>query len=155
MTGALIEAGLLKASSAMAFIESTEETADMSQVRFDSRIAIVTGAGGGLGRAYALELAKRGASVVVNDLGGTFDGQGSSNSMADKVVEEITQAGGKAVASYDSVSTPAGGDAIVATAVKTFGAVDVLINNAGILRNSPFQELPDSTIDTMLDVHLK
>jgi NAD(P)-dependent dehydrogenase (short-subunit alcohol dehydrogenase family) len=127
----------------------------MSQVRFDSRIAIVTGAGGGLGRAYALELAKRGASVVVNDLGGTFDGQGSSNSMADKVVGEIHQAGGKAVASYDSVSTPAGGDAIVATAVKTFGAVDVLINNAGILRNSPLQEMPDSTIDAMLDVHLK
>jgi NAD(P)-dependent dehydrogenase (short-subunit alcohol dehydrogenase family) len=127
----------------------------MTQVRFDGRVAIVTGAGGGLGRTYALELAKRGASVVVNDLGGTFDGRGSSHSMADNVVEEIKQAGGKAVASYDSVSTAAGGEAIVAKAVEAFGRVDALINNAGTLRNAPFDELPDATIDTMLDVHLK
>ena len=119
----------------------------MSQVRFDGRVAIVTGAGGGLGRTYALELAKRGAAVVVNDLGGTFDGRGSSHSMADKVVEEIRQAGGKAVSSYDSVATPAGGEAIVAKAVDAFGGVDVLINNAGTLRNAPFHELPDATID--------
>jgi NAD(P)-dependent dehydrogenase (short-subunit alcohol dehydrogenase family) len=127
----------------------------MSQVRFDGRVAIVTGAGGGLGRAYALELAQRGAAVVVNDLGGTFDGRGSSHSMADKVVDEIRQAGGKAAASYDSVSTPAGGEAIVAKAVDVFGGVDVLVNNAGTLRNAAFHELPDATIDAMLDVHLK
>ena len=127
----------------------------MSQVRFDNRVAIVTGAGGGLGRTYAIELAKRGAAVVVNDLGGTFDGRGSSHSMADNVVNEIKQAGGKAVASYDSVATPAGGEAIVAKAVEAFGGVDVLINNAGTLRNAPFHELPDATLDAMIEVHLK
>jgi NAD(P)-dependent dehydrogenase (short-subunit alcohol dehydrogenase family) len=127
----------------------------MTQVRFDGRVAIVTGAGGGLGRTYALELAKRGASVVVNDLGGTFDGRGSSHSMADNVVDEIKQAGGKAVASYDSVATSAGGEAIVAKAMEAFGRVDALVNNAGTLRNAPFDDLPDSTIDAMLDVHLK
>ena len=127
----------------------------MSQVRFDGRVAIVTGAGGGLGRTYALELARRGASVVVNDLGGTFDGRGSSHSMADNVVAEIRQAGGKAVSSYDSVATAAGGEAIVAKAVEAFGSVDVLINNAGTLRNAPFDELPDATLDAMIEVHLK
>lgn len=127
----------------------------MSKVRFDGRVAIVTGAGGGLGRTYALDLARHGASVVVNDLGGTFDGKGSSTSMADQVVKEIVAAGGKAVASYDSVATPAGGEAIVAKAVQAFGRVDVLINNAGTLRNAMFDELPDATIDAMLDVHLK
>jgi NAD(P)-dependent dehydrogenase (short-subunit alcohol dehydrogenase family) len=127
----------------------------MTQVRFDGRVAIVTGAGGGLGRTYALDLARRGAAVVVNDLGGTFDGKGSSHSMADNVVNEIRQAGGKAVASYDSVSTPAGGEAIVATAMESFGRVDALINNAGTLRNAPFDQLPDATIDAMIDVHLK
>ena len=127
----------------------------MTQVRFDGRVAIVTGAGGGLGRTYALDLASRGASVVVNDLGCTFDGKGSSRDMADKVVAEIRAAGGKAVASYDSVATPAGGEAIVATALKAFDRVDVLINNAGTLRNAPLDQLPDSTLDTMLDVHLK
>lgn len=127
----------------------------MAKVRFDGRVAIITGAGGGLGRTYALDIASRGGAVVVNDLGGTFDGNGSSNSMADKVVEEIRAAGGKAVASYDSVATPAGGEAIVKTAVDAFGKVDVVINNAGSLRNAPLDELPDSTLDMMLDVHLK
>jgi NAD(P)-dependent dehydrogenase (short-subunit alcohol dehydrogenase family) len=127
----------------------------MTGIRFDDRVAIVTGAGGGLGRTYALDLASRGASVVVNDLGGTFDGKGSSSSMADKVVEEIRATGGKAVASYDSVSTPAGGEAIVAKALDAFGRVDALINNAGTLRNAPLDELPDSTLDAMIDVHLK
>ena len=127
----------------------------MSQVRFDGRVAIVTGSGGGLGRTYALDLASRGACVVVNDLGCTFDGKGSSKEMADKVVAEIRAAGGKAVASYDSVATPAGGEAIVAKALETFGRVDVLINNAGTLRNAPVDQLPDSTLDTMLEVHLK
>jgi len=127
----------------------------MNSVAFDGRVALVTGAGGGLGRTYALELARRGAAVVVNDLGGSFDGQGSSHKMADQVVAEIHAAGGKAVANYDSVSTPAGGEAIVQTAIKAFGKVDVLINNAGTLRNAPFDELPDSTIDAMIEVHLK
>jgi len=124
-------------------------------IRFDNRVAIVTGAGGGLGRTYAIELAARGAAVVVNDLGGSFDGKGSSTSMADKVVAEIKAAGGKAVASYDSVSTSAGGEAIVKTALEAFGGVDVLISNAGSLRNAPIDELPDDTLDAMLEVHLK
>lgn len=126
-----------------------------SPIRFDNRVAIVTGAGGGLGRGYALDLAARGASVVVNDLGGTFDGKGASSSMADAVVAEIKSAGGKAVASYDSVSTSAGGKALVETALDAFGRVDVLISNAGSLRNAPIDELPDDTLDAMIDVHLK
>lgn len=127
----------------------------MSKVDFTGRVAIVTGAGGGLGRTYALEMARCGAAVVVNDLGGTFEGRGSSHSMADQVVQEIVSAGGKAVASYDSVATPAGGEAIVKAALDAFGRVDAVINNAGTLRNAPFDELPDATIDAMLDVHLK
>ena len=126
-----------------------------SSIRFDNRVAIVTGAGGGLGRGYALDLAARGAAVVVNDLGGSFDGKGSSTSMADTVVAEIRSAGGKAVASYDSVSTSAGGKAIVEAALDAFGRVDVLISNAGSLRNAPIDELPDDTLDAMIDVHLK
>ena len=124
-------------------------------IRFDNRVAIVTGAGGGLGRTYALELAARGAAVVVNDLGGSFDGKGSSTSMADAVVAEIIAAGGKAVASYDSVSTSAGGQAIVQTALDAYGRVDVLISNAGSLRNAAIDELGDDTLDAMIDVHLK
>ena len=85
----------------------------MSEIRFDNRVAVITGAGGGLGRTYALEFGKRGAKVVVNDLGGKADGTGKSTSMADKVVEEIKAAGGEAVANYDSVSTPEGGEAII------------------------------------------
>ena len=88
----------------------------MSDIQFDGRVAIITGAGGGLGRTYALDLGKRGAHVVVNDLGGAADGTGSGSSMADAVVKEITEAGGSAVANYDSVSTPEGGEAIVKTA---------------------------------------
>src|SRR5579884_4043929 len=127
----------------------------MSTVGFAGRVAIVTGAGGGLGRDYALELARRGAAVVVNDLGTNSDGTGTPTRMADAVVEEIHRVGGKAVASYDSVATADGGAAIVDIAAKTFGRVDALINNAGILRNAPFDELPDAAIDAMLSVHLK
>jgi NAD(P)-dependent dehydrogenase (short-subunit alcohol dehydrogenase family) len=90
----------------------------MSTVRFDGRVAVITGAGGGLGRTYALDLAQRGAAVVVNDLGCSYDGHGQSSNMADQVVEEIRRAGGKAVASYDSVTSPAGGAAIVAKAIE-------------------------------------
>lgn len=127
----------------------------MNSIRFDDRVAIVTGAGGGLGRSYALELAARGAAVVVNDLGGSFDGRGSSTSMADAVVDEIRRAGGRAVASYDSVASSAGGEAIVRTALDAYGRVDVLVSNAGSLRNAPLDELCDDTLDAMLDVHLK
>jgi len=127
----------------------------MSQIRFDGRVAIVTGAGGGLGRTYALDLARRGAQVVVNDLGGAADGTGSGSRMADAVVKEIQEAGGSAVASYDSVSTPEGGAAIVNTAVDAFGRVDVVINNAGILRDKTFAKLEPENLELVLDVHLK
>src|SRR5262245_53661997 len=113
----------------------------MSEIRFDGRVAIVTGAGGGLGRTSALDFARRGGKVVVNDLGGRSDGTGAGSSMADKVVEEIKAAGGTAVANYDSVSTPEGGEGIVKTAVDSFGKVDIVINNAGILRDKTFAKL--------------
>jgi NAD(P)-dependent dehydrogenase (short-subunit alcohol dehydrogenase family) len=124
-------------------------------IRFDGRVAIVTGAGGGLGRAYALELAKRGAKVVVNDLGGGKDGSGGSQSAADKVVEEIKALGGEAVASYESVSTAEGGEAIVEKAVSVFGRVDIVINNAGILRDRTFAKMDSESWDAVMGVHLK
>jgi NAD(P)-dependent dehydrogenase (short-subunit alcohol dehydrogenase family) len=127
----------------------------MSDIRFDGRVAVITGAGGGLGKTYALQLASRGASIVVNDLGGAPDGTGGSSSMADQVVEEINAAGGKAVANYDSVATPEGGKAIVQTALDSFGKVDILINNAGILRDKSFLKLEPENLDAVLDVHLK
>ena len=113
---------------------------------FKGRVAIVTGAGGGLGRGYALLFAQRGASVVVNDLGGNYTGGGSSR-MADKVVEEIVQAGGSAVANYDSVED---GDKIVSTAVNHFGRVDILVNNAGILRDKSFLKMTNEDWDKVL-----
>ena len=125
------------------------------EIRFDGRVAIVTGAGAGLGRVYALELAKRGAKVVVNDLGGSRDGTGGSQSAADQVVEEIKALGGEAVASYDSVATPEGGQAIVDTAVKAFGRVDIVINNAGILRDKTLVKMDPEHWDAVVDVHLK
>jgi len=115
----------------------------------------VTGAGGGLGRTYALELATRGAAVVVNDLGGSAAGVGSDASAAQKVVDEITAKGGSAVASHDSVSTPEGGQAIVQAALDNFGKVDIVINNAGILRDKTFVKLEHQDLDAVLDVHLK
>ncbi|MCP3987228.1 MAG: SDR family oxidoreductase [bacterium] len=127
----------------------------MSEIRFDDRVAIVTGAGGSLGKTYALDFAKRGAKVVVNDLGGALDGTGGGSSMADEVVKEITEAGGTAVANYDSVATPEGGEAIVKTAVDHFGKVDVVINNAGILRDKSFVKMSAEELEIVLDVHLK
>jgi NAD(P)-dependent dehydrogenase (short-subunit alcohol dehydrogenase family) len=127
----------------------------MSEIRFDGRVAIVTGAGGGLGRTYALDLASRGAQVVVNDLGGAADGTGSGSSMADAVVKEISEAGGSAVADYDSVADPQGGEAIVQTAIDNFGKVDVVINNAGILRDKTFAKLTPEELEIVIDVHLK
>jgi NAD(P)-dependent dehydrogenase (short-subunit alcohol dehydrogenase family) len=127
----------------------------VSEIRYDGRVAIVTGAGGGLGKTYALMLGARGASVVVNDLGGRADGTGAGSSMADQVVKEINEAGGKAVANYDSVSTPEGGAAIVQTAIDNFGKVDIVINNAGILRDKTFAKLEPQDLGIVLDVHLK
>lgn len=123
-------------------------------IDFNHQVAVVTGAGRGLGRVYALELARRGAAVVVNDLGGTMAGQGADAAVADQVVEEITAAGGTAVASYDSVDTPAGGAAIVRTAVERFGRLDAAISNAGIFNSIPFDELTPADWRRMLSVHL-
>jgi NAD(P)-dependent dehydrogenase (short-subunit alcohol dehydrogenase family) len=127
----------------------------MADITFDGRAVIITGAGGGLGRAYAREMARRGARVVVNDLGGAVDGSGGARRAADLVVEEIKAAGGEAVASYDSVSTPEGGEAIVAAALESFGTVDVVINNAGILRDRSFANLTLDELHGVLDTHLK
>jgi NAD(P)-dependent dehydrogenase (short-subunit alcohol dehydrogenase family)/acyl dehydratase/putative sterol carrier protein len=124
-------------------------------IRFDDQVAVVTGAGAGLGRVYALELAKRGAKVVVNDLGGARDGSGEgSASAADTVVEEIRAAGGEAVASYDSVATPEGGQAIVDAAINAFGRIDILINNAGILRDKTLVKMEPENWQAVMDVHL-
>jgi len=124
-------------------------------IRFDDRVAVVTGAGAGLGRVYALELARRGARVVVNDLGGARDGSGEgSRSAADQVVEEIRRMGAQAVASYDNVATEAGGRQIVQTALDHFGRIDILINNAGILRDKSFIKMHPENWQAVLDVHL-
>lgn len=127
----------------------------MSDITFDGRVAIVTGAGGGLGRTYALELARRGVRVVVNDLGGSVDGVGSSESAAAKVVAEIEEAGGEAIANYDSVSTEEGGKSIVQAAMDAFGQVDIVVNNAGILRDKSFSKMTMEEVEAVLDVHLK
>jgi NAD(P)-dependent dehydrogenase (short-subunit alcohol dehydrogenase family) len=124
-------------------------------ITFDGRVAVVTGAGGGLGRGYALELARRGARVVVNDLGGAVDGSGASRQAADVVVEEVEAAGGEAVANYNSVSTRDGGAAIIQAAVDAFGTVDIVVNNAGILRDKSFANMTLDEVDAVLDVHLK
>ena len=121
-------------------------------LRFDNKVAIVTGAGAGLGRAYALLLASRGAKVVVNDLGASVKGEGGNSKAADVVVEEIRKAGGVAVANYDSVVY---GDKIVKTAVDAFGTVDIVINNAGILRDVSFMKMTDQDWDLIMQVHLK
>src|SRR5262245_55789875 len=127
----------------------------MSAIRYDGRVAVVTGAGGGRGEAYAPLLASRGASVVANDLGGSADGTGGGHSMADQTVKEISEKGGKAVANYDSVSTPEGGEAIVQAALDNFGKVDIVINNAGILRDKSFAKLEPKDLEAVVDVHLK
>jgi NAD(P)-dependent dehydrogenase (short-subunit alcohol dehydrogenase family) len=123
-------------------------------INFAGQVAIVTGAGRGLGRHYAIELARRGASVVVNDLGGAMDGDGSDATVADAVVAEITAAGGAAVASHDSVDSPGGGEAIVRAALDNFGRLDAVISNAGIFNSIPFDELTPEEWRRMLRVHL-
>lgn len=127
-------------------------TAHRKMLRFDGRVAVVTGAGNGLGREYALLLASRGCKVVVNDLGGGRDGQGSSSRPADVVVNEIKKAGGEAVANYDSVEN---GQTVIATAISNYGRVDILINNAGILRDKAFVNMTEAEFDIIHRVHLK
>ncbi len=127
----------------------------MPRISFIGRVAIVTGAGGGLGRDYAIELAKRGAKVVVNDLGGSRDGVGSSTLAADHVVKEIKSMGGEAVPNYDNVATPEGGENIVQTAIDAYSKVDILINNAGILLDSTFAKMEEKKWDAVAAVHLK
>ncbi len=127
----------------------------MADLGFDGKVAIITGAGGGLGRQHALLLAKRGALVVINDLGGAVDGSGSDASAAQRVVDEIKALGGEAVADHNSVATPEGGAAIVQTAVDAFGKVDIVVNNAGILRDKSFHNLTPDLTNAVLDVHLK
>ena len=122
------------------------------QLRYDGQVVVVTGAGGGLGKAYATFFAARGASVVVNDLGGSFKGEGGSSKAADVVVNEIKAAGGKAVANYNSVED---GDKIIDTAIKAFGRIDILINNAGILRDISFKNMKDADWDLIFKVHVK
>jgi len=125
------------------------------EIRFDDRVAVITGAGGGLGRVYALELARRGAKVVVNDFGGAKDGSGDGSATpAQQVVEEITRQGGIAIANYDNVATPVGGENIIKTAIEAFGTVDILINNAGILRDRTLLKMEPETWQAVLDVHL-
>lgn len=121
----------------------------------DGKVALVTGAGGGLGRTHALLLAQEGASVVVNDLGGARDGTGSGTSMADEVVKEIQDAGGQAVANYGNVAVPEDAKAMTQTAVDAFGKLDICIANAGILRDKSFKNMTDDMWDVVVNVHLK
>ncbi len=123
-------------------------------IRFDGRVALVTGGGSGLGRSHALLLASRGAQVVVNDLGGGVDGTGKSATAADTVVAEIRAAGGTAIANYDSVSGEAGAASMVSAAIEHFGRLDILVNNAGILRDKTFAKMPLADFNSVMDVHL-
>lgn len=127
----------------------------MSTLRFDDRVAVVTGAGRGLGREYALLLASKGAKVVVNDPGGSLTGDGTDSGPAQDVVGEIVSAGGQAVAVTDSVATPEGGQAIVGKAVEQFGRLDILIHNAGTVRRGSLKEMSYHDFDAVLDVHLR
>ncbi len=121
----------------------------------DGKVAIVTGSGGGIGREHALALSKAGAAVVVNDLGGARDGTGAGHSMADAVVAEIKAAGGEAVANYDSVATVEGANNIVKTALDAFDKLDIVINNAGILRDKSFAKMGEEMWDIVISVHLR
>jgi NAD(P)-dependent dehydrogenase (short-subunit alcohol dehydrogenase family) len=126
-----------------------------SQLRFDDRVAVITGGGRGLGREYALLLASRGARVVVNDPGGSLTGDGTDEGPAHEVVREIVAAGGQAVASTESVATAEGGKAIIAAATEHFGRIDILIHNAGIVRRGSLKELSYADFESVLDVHLR
>jgi len=126
----------------------------VSELGFDGRVAVVTGAGGGIGRGYARLLAARGARVVVNDLGGGVDGRGAGGAAADGVVAEIRAAGGVAIGNADSVSTPEGGRAIVQSALDEFGRLDIVINNAGILRDGTLHKMTPEAFESVISVHL-
>jgi NAD(P)-dependent dehydrogenase (short-subunit alcohol dehydrogenase family)/putative sterol carrier protein len=136
--------------------DAPEESSQAEEnIRFDGRVAVITGAGAGLGRVYALELAKRGAKVVVNDIGSARDGSGlGSSAPADQVVREIRSLGAEAVANYDNVATPEGGRAIIQSALDAFGTVDILINNAGILRDKSILKMEPENWQAVMDVHL-
>ena len=124
-------------------------------LRFDGQVAVISGAGGGLGRQYALLLASRGAHIVVNDIGGSVTGDGSDHSAADAVAEEILALGAEAIADHHSVTSPEGGQAIIDAAVGAWGRVDILINNAGIVRDARFEDITPERLDPLVDVHLK
>ena len=126
----------------------------MNEIRFDGRVAVITGAGGGLGRAHALLLAERGAIVVVNDLGGLVNGAGGDATAAQQVVREIEAAGGQALANFDDIATPAGAQNLIDTATQAFGRVDVLINNAGILRDKTLFKMDPADFEAVVRVHL-
>jgi len=127
----------------------------MADLGFDGKVAIITGAGGGLGFEHAKVLASRGAQLVINDLGGTVDGEGGDDSAANKAAKQIEEMGGVAVANHDSVATPEGGKSIVDTALDAFGRIDIVINNAGILRDKAFHNMTPDLVDPVLDVHLR
>jgi NAD(P)-dependent dehydrogenase (short-subunit alcohol dehydrogenase family) len=148
----------LSAAAVPAFAETRPRCIQPQEIDMgllDGRVAIVTGSGGGIGREHALALAREGAQVVVNDLGGARDGSGKGTAMADTVVEEIKAAGGEAVANYDTVSTIEGGQNILKTALDAFGKVDVLVNNAGILRDKTLSKMSEDMWDIVIAVHLK
>jgi NAD(P)-dependent dehydrogenase (short-subunit alcohol dehydrogenase family) len=126
----------------------------MADIRFDGKVAIVTGAGGGLGRQHALELARRGAKVVVNDLGGSMDGSGGGSDAANKVVEEIKALGGEAIANGSSVTDDAGVARMVKDAMDAWGRIDILVANAGILRDKTFAKMEIPDFEVVVDVHL-
>ena len=121
----------------------------------DGKVVVITGAGGGIGREHALHMAKEGAAIVVNDLGGARDGTGAGSAMADQVVDEIKAAGGEAAANYDNVATVEGGEAILQSALDAFGRVDGVVNNAGILRDKSFSKTTEDLWDPVIAVHLK
>jgi NAD(P)-dependent dehydrogenase (short-subunit alcohol dehydrogenase family) len=123
-------------------------------LRFDEQVAVITGAGGGLGKQYALLLASRGARIIVNDTGGSVIGDGSNSEAADVAAEEIRRRGGEAVADSHSVTSPEGGKAIIDTALRTWGRVDIVINNAGIVGDAPFEDMTAERLEPLVDVHL-
>jgi NAD(P)-dependent dehydrogenase (short-subunit alcohol dehydrogenase family) len=127
----------------------------MADLGYDGKVAIITGAGGGLGKQHALLLASRGARIVVNDLGGSVSGEGSDKGPAEAAAQEIRDLGGEAVSDSNSVSTPEGGEAIVQTALDAYGRVDIVINNAGILRDKTFHNMTADLLEPVIDVHLK
>ena len=123
--------------------------------RLKGRVAVITGAGRGIGRAHALAFAAEGAKLVLNDLGGAADGTGADKAPADEVVAEIKKMGGEAVANYDTVATMEGGERIIKTAIDTFGKIDILVNNAGVLRDRMVFNMTEEEWDTVITVHLR